>query len=63
MRSTETPASMYQYQVKSRRRLCMPRPRTNVLKEYLSMAKENEALMAIVAVIAMTVFMEVYQWL
>ena len=41
----------------------MPRPRTNVLKEYLSMAKENEALMAIVAVIAMTVFLEVYQWL
>ena len=32
-------------------------------KEYLSMAKENEALMALIAVIAMTVFMEVYQWL
>lgn len=41
----------------------MPRPRTNVLKECMSMAKENEALMALVAVIAMTVFLEVYQWL
>ena len=29
----------------------------------MSMAKENEALMALVAVIAMTVFLEVYQWL
>ena len=41
----------------------MPRPRTNVLKEYLSMAKENEALWALIAVITMTVFLEIYQWL
>ena len=38
----------------------MPRHGTKTLREYLSMAKENEALMALVAVIAMTVFMEVY---
>ena len=41
----------------------MARVSTKRLKEYLSMAKENEALMALVAVIAMTVFLEVYQWL
>ena len=40
----------------------MPRPRTKVLKEYLGMAKENEALWALIAVIAMTVFLEVYTW-
>ena len=40
----------------------MPRPRTKTLREYLSMAKENEALWALIAVIAMTVFLEVYTW-
>ena len=40
----------------------MPRPRTKVLKECLSMAKQNEALWALIAVIAMTVFLEVYTW-
>ena len=39
----------------------MPRARTKVLREYLSMAKENEALWALVAVIAMTVILELYQ--
>lgn len=41
----------------------MTRPRTKVLREYLTMAKENEALWALIAVIAMTVFLEVYTWL
>ena len=41
----------------------MAPPRTKPLREYLTMAKENEALMALIAVIATTVFMEVYQWL
>lgn len=45
------------------RNLCMTRPRTKVLREYLTMAKENEALWALIAVIAMTVFLEVYTWL
>ncbi len=63
MQLTETLASMCQYQAKSHRSLCMPRVSTKTLREYLSMAKENEALMALVAVIAMTVFLEVYQWL
>lgn len=40
----------------------MPRPRTKVLREYLTMAKENEAVWALIAVIAMTVAMEIYQW-
>lgn len=40
----------------------MTRARTKTLREYLSMAKENEALWALVAVIAMTVFLEVYTW-
>ena len=40
----------------------MPRDRTKVLREYLTMAKENEALWALIAVIAMTVAMEIYQW-
>ena len=40
----------------------MPRPRTKGISEYLSMAKENEALWALVAVIAMTIFLEVYTW-
>lgn len=40
----------------------MPRARTKTLREYLSMAKESEALWALVAVIAMTVFLEVYTW-
>ena len=38
----------------------MPRPRTITLKEYPSMDTENEALWALVAVIAMVVIMEVY---
>lgn len=38
----------------------MARPRTKPLKEYLTMAKDNEAVWALVAVIAMTVLMEVY---
>ena len=41
----------------------MTRPSTKTLREYLTMAKENEALWALVAVITLTVFMEVYQWL
>jgi hypothetical protein len=41
----------------------MPRARTKTLREYMGMAKENEALWALVAVIAMTVFLETYQWL
>lgn len=41
----------------------MPRPRTKVLKEYLDMAKENEAVWAFVAVVAMTILMEVFTWL
>jgi hypothetical protein len=41
----------------------MPRVRTKVLKEYLDMAKENEAFWALLGVTAMTVFMEVYLWL
>ena len=39
----------------------MPRARTKVLREYLTMAKENEALWALIAVIAMTVILELYQ--
>lgn len=41
----------------------MPRASTKTLREYLDMAKENEALWALIAVIAMTVFLEVYTWL
>ena len=41
----------------------MPRHRTKMLMEYLSIAKENEALVALAAVIAATVFLEVYVWL
>lgn len=41
----------------------MARPSKFLLKEYLTMAKENEALWALVAVIAMTAAMEIYQWL
>ena len=41
----------------------MPRASTKTLREYLTMAKENEALWALIAVIAMTVFVEVYTWL
>jgi len=41
----------------------MPRARTKTLREYMSMAKENEALWALVAVITMTAAMEIYQWL
>ena len=31
-------------------------------KEYLRMAKENEALWAVVGVLAMVIFLEIYQW-
>ena len=41
----------------------MPRASTKTLREYFDMAKENEALWALIAVIAMTVFLEVYTWL
>lgn len=40
----------------------MPRPSTEKLREYLTMAKENEAVWALIAVIAMTVALEIYQW-
>ena len=40
----------------------MPRPRTKTLREYLTTAKDNEAVWALIAVIAMTVFLEVYTW-
>lgn len=39
----------------------MTRPRTKTPREYLDMAKENEAVWALVAVIAMTVILELYQ--
>lgn len=39
----------------------MPRASTKTLREYLTMAKENEALWALIAVIAMTVILELYQ--
>lgn len=38
----------------------MPRVRTKMLREYLGIAKENEALVALAAVIAVTIFLEVY---
>lgn len=60
MRSIETLASMCLYLVRSRRSLCMPRARTKMLREYPSMDKQNEALWALIAVIAMTVLMEVW---
>ena len=41
----------------------MARASTKTLREYLTMAKESEALWALIAVIAMTVFLEVYTWL
>ena len=40
----------------------MPRARTKTLREYMGMAKENEALWALVAVITMAFFMEVFSW-
>ena len=40
----------------------MPRVRTKKLNEYAPMAKDSEALWALIAVIAMTVAMEIYQW-
>ena len=39
----------------------MARISKKLVREYLDMAKENEALWALVAVIAMTVILEVYQ--
>ena len=41
----------------------MRRARTKKLREYSPMASDSEALWALIAVIAMTVAMEVYQWL
>ena len=41
----------------------MARHRTKDPNEYRPLAIESEALWALVAVIAMTVGMEVYQWL
>ena len=41
----------------------MPRGRTKVLAECWRVAKENEAVWALIAVIAMTVAMELYQCL
>ena len=41
----------------------MPRPRTKTLREYLTTAKDNEAFWALLWITAMTVFLEVYQWL
>ncbi len=38
----------------------MPRASTKTLREYLTMAKENEAVWALIAVIAMTVAIEVF---
>jgi hypothetical protein len=40
----------------------MRRVSTKSLIEYARMAKENEALWAVVGVLAMVVFMEIYQW-
>lgn len=34
-----------------------------IVTEYQTMDKQNEALWALIAVIALTVFMEVYAWL
>lgn len=39
----------------------MARPSKKLVREYLDMAKENEALWALVAVIAMAVILEVYE--
>jgi hypothetical protein len=39
----------------------MARISKKLVREYLDMAKENEALWALVAVIAMTVIFELYQ--
>ena len=38
----------------------MPRHRTKTLAEYMTMAKENEALWAVVGVLLMVILMEVY---
>ena len=40
----------------------MPRPSTKKLKEYRPLGPDSEALWALIAVIAMTVAMEIYQW-
>ena len=36
--------------------------RKKLLKLYPELAKDSEALWALIAVLAMTVFLEVYQW-
>jgi hypothetical protein len=41
----------------------MPRDKTKKLREYRPLASDSEALWALIAVIAMTVAMEVYKWL
>ena len=41
----------------------MSRVSKKIVREWVGMAKENEALWALIAVIAMTAFMEIYQWL
>ena len=38
----------------------MPRPRTKVLTQWLRMAKDNEAVWAFLAVLAVTIYVEFY---
>ena len=62
MQSTETLAFMCRYQAKSRRSPCMPRPSTKRIDEYRPLAKDSEALWAIVGVIALCLILHLVEY-